>query len=59
MPTLGFPEILGLLLLALLLFGPGRIKKLARELGGSLRAFQEAYRGEEKADPEREDESKA
>lgn len=42
----GLPEILALLLLALLIFGPGRIAKLARELGSSVRAFREGLQGE-------------
>lgn len=42
----GVPEVLALFLLALLIFGPGRIAKLARELGSSVRAFREGLRGE-------------
>ncbi len=46
MPMPGLPEILTLLLLALLLFGPGRISNLAKELGRSIHAFQEGLHGE-------------
>lgn len=48
--TLGLPEILALLLLALLIFGPGRITKVARELGRSIGAFREGLRGEPSED---------
>jgi sec-independent protein translocase protein TatA len=37
----GLPEILILLVIVLLLFGPGRIVKLSKELGGSIKAFRE------------------
>jgi len=49
MPNLGLPEILALLLLALLIFGPGRLTKLARELGESIHAFQSGLRGNQDA----------
>lgn len=53
----GLPEILALLLLALLIFGPGRITKVARELGSSVRAFREGLQGESKGEQEKEKES--
>ncbi len=37
----GLPEILILLVIVLLLFGPGRIVKISKELGGSIKAFRE------------------
>ncbi len=52
MPTIGLPEILALLLLALLIFGPGRLTKLARELGQSIHAFQAGLRGESDSEDE-------
>lgn len=38
--NLGFPEILVLLLAALLIFGPKRLPEIARSLGKALRTFQ-------------------
>ena len=38
---LGIGELLIVLLIILLLFGVGRISKIARELGSSIRAFRE------------------
>ncbi|TLN26588.1 twin-arginine translocase TatA/TatE family subunit [bacterium] len=37
----GLPEILILLVIVLLLFGPGRIVKISKELGGSIKAFRD------------------
>ncbi|MGB9801262.1 MAG: twin-arginine translocase TatA/TatE family subunit, partial [Thermanaerothrix sp.] len=37
----GLPELLIILVLILLLFGPGRITKIAGELGSGIRAFRE------------------
>lgn len=38
--NLGFPEILVILVLALLIFGPNRLPEIARSLGKALRSFQ-------------------
>ena len=38
---IGIPELLIVLIIVLLIFGPGRIVKLARELGTSIRQFRE------------------
>ena len=37
----GFAEILIVLVIIILLFGPGRISKIAKELGSSISAFKE------------------
>ncbi len=37
----GLPEILIILAIVLLLFGPGRIVKIANELGSSIKAFRD------------------
>lgn len=50
---LGFPELLLVLFIVGLLFGPGRIAGLGKELGASLRAFREGISHEE-LNPERE-----
>ena len=44
----GWPEILILLLIVLLLFGVGRIGKVGTELGQGLRNFRKAVTGEDK-----------
>lgn len=43
--TLGWPEIILLLVIVLLVFGVGRIGKIAGELGQGIRAFKEGISG--------------
>lgn len=42
----GTPELLILLVIVILLFGVGRISKIAKELGSSVRTFREGISGE-------------
>lgn len=42
----GPTELIIILLIVLLLFGVGRISKIAGELGSSIRAFREGLQGE-------------
>lgn len=44
----GFAEILIVLVVIILLFGPGRISKIAKELGSSISAFKEGLNGDNK-----------
>ncbi len=46
---LGIGELLIVLLIVLLIFGVGRISKVAQELGHSIRAFREGLEGEDEA----------
>ena len=48
MGDVGLPEIIIVLVIILLLFGPGRISKIAGELGNGLRNFREELEGKEK-----------
>ena len=56
--NLGLPEILGILLVVVILFGVGRISKIGGELGSGIREFRNAVRdpdaGEEKKEEEKE-----
>lgn len=56
MPNLGAPELLILLVIVIVLFGVGRIGKIAGELGGGIRAFREGLQGDEKTAEKKEDE---
>jgi sec-independent protein translocase protein TatA len=44
---IGVPELLIVLVVVLLLFGPGRIAKTAGELGKGIRAFRDGVTGKE------------
>jgi len=50
MPQIGLAEILIVLVIVLLLFGPERITKLGGELGKGIKAFKDGLSGEEKTD---------
>lgn len=53
MPQLGPGELLIILVIVIVLFGAGRIGKIAGELGGGIRAFREGLQGKDnkKDDP--------
>ena len=52
---LGIPELIIILVIILLLFGPGRIGKIAGEIGKGIRNFRDGLGGkdtiEQKEDP--------
>jgi sec-independent protein translocase protein TatA len=54
----GLPELLIILVVVLLLFGPGRIAKIAGELGKGIRSFREGASTAEKEKDEQDDEAK-
>lgn len=55
----GIAEILIVLVIVILLFGPGRISKIAKELGASISAFKDGLNGENKENkPEQATEEK-
>jgi sec-independent protein translocase protein TatA len=43
----GPTELIILLVIVILLFGVGRIGKIAKELGGGIRSFREGLKGDE------------
>jgi sec-independent protein translocase protein TatA len=43
----GPTELIILLVIIILLFGVGRIGKIAKELGGGIRSFREGLKGDE------------
>ncbi len=53
----GPTELIIILVIVLLLFGPGRIGKIAGELGKSIREFRDGLGGEKKNDEQSTDSS--
>jgi sec-independent protein translocase protein TatA len=50
---IGAPELIIILIIVVLLFGPGRIGKVAGELGKGLRSFRDGMSGkDEEAHPD-------
>lgn len=47
-------ELLVVLVIVLLLFGVGRISKIAKELGSGIRAFREGLKGEQEESQDRD-----
>jgi sec-independent protein translocase protein TatA len=45
--SLGPTELIIILIIVILLFGVGRIGKIAGELGGGIRAFRDGLKGDE------------
>jgi sec-independent protein translocase protein TatA len=59
-PVLGFWDLLILLLVAVLIFGPKRLPQMGKSLGGSIRGFKDAIaERHEKQDAEAEAEAEA
>ncbi len=52
--SFGLPEILILLVIVLILFGPGRIGKIAGELGQGIKNFRDGLSGSKKEDETQE-----
>ena len=50
--NLGPTELIIILIIVILLFGVGRIGKIAGELGGGSRAFREGLKAEDEAEGE-------
>jgi sec-independent protein translocase protein TatA len=47
---IGFPELLVLLLVVLLVFGPKRLPEMGRSLGRGMREFKDSVTGRDKED---------
>jgi len=47
---IGAPELLIVLVIVVLVFGPGRLAKTFGEIGQGIRSFKESFSSEEKTD---------
>lgn len=56
---LGPTELIIILIIVILLFGVGRIGKIAGEMGTGLRAFREGLKGDEETEDKEQDGEKA
>ena len=54
MPNVGLPELLIVLAVVLVIFGPKRLPQLGRSLGGGMREFKDSVTGRHDKDDEDE-----
>jgi sec-independent protein translocase protein TatA len=50
MLDIGWPELLIVLVIVILIFGPGRIAKTMGEIGKGIRSFRDTFASDEKSD---------
>jgi len=58
MPTLGPTELIIILVIIIILFGVGRIGKIAGEMGGGIKAFRDGLKDDEEDEEENEKKEK-
>jgi len=46
----GIPELLIVLVIVVLVFGPGRLAKMMGEIGNGIRSFRDSFSSEEETD---------
>jgi sec-independent protein translocase protein TatA len=56
---LGWPEIILVLVIVVLLFGPGRIGKVAGELGQGIRNFRQGLENDDKSAADKKEAEKS
>jgi sec-independent protein translocase protein TatA len=54
MPSIGPLELVILLVIVLLIFGPKRLPGLGRQLGSGMREFRDSITGRDKDEPDRD-----
>jgi sec-independent protein translocase protein TatA len=53
MPGIGFPELVVILVIALIVLGPKKLPEAGRAMGKGLREFKDSLNGDHTADDER------
>ena len=56
--SLGVPELLIILVIVVVLFGPGRFGKILGELGSGIKSFKDNLEGDKKEDETKPGDSK-
>ena len=56
MPNIGIPELIIVLVILLVIFGPKRLPGLGRSLGSGMREFKDSISGTSKHDDDEDDE---
>jgi sec-independent protein translocase protein TatA len=54
MPNIGFPEIVVVLIIVLVIFGPKRLPEMGRSLGKGIREFKDSITGDDDDEDRRE-----
>ena len=57
MPNIGVPELLIILVILLLIFGPKRLPGLGRQLGSGMREFKDSITGKSSGDEDSDEAS--
>jgi sec-independent protein translocase protein TatA len=57
MPNIGVPELLIILVILLLVFGPKRLPGLGRQLGSGMREFKDSITGKSSSDDDADEAS--
>ncbi|MCE1248586.1 MAG: twin-arginine translocase TatA/TatE family subunit [Firmicutes bacterium] len=59
MPNLGFSELMIILVVALLIFGPKSIPQIGKSIGNGIREFKDAMSGKKHDDEDRKAEAES
>jgi sec-independent protein translocase protein TatA len=53
MPNIGFPELMVILVVALIIFGPKSIPQIGKSIGNGIKEFKEALKGTKQTETDR------
>lgn len=58
MPNIGFPELIVILLIALIIFGAARLPEIGRSFGNAIKEFKKSIKGSDEDEKDKKDELK-